>query len=451
MTRTSYIFCVLLVAATSCSKSLDTKPTSSIDQTEALKTSDDVSVALVGAYHDMGSANLYGGGAAVTAELLGDYNELNWTGTFQGMTQIKNKDIPVDNYFITGTWLDAYKAINDVNNILASLDVVDAASRDRVEGEAKFIRAACYFELVRLYGKSWNDGDPKSNPGVPLVFKPTGSVGEADKVSRSSVAEVYTQVLKDLSDAEAKLPSENGFYANRAAAAGLIARVALQQGDHTTAAAAADRAINAVLAAGGGLARSYAAAFPNPYPPAPVSNTLEDVFAIQVNTSSGTNSFQTFFSALGRGDIQIKDAHLALYEPGDDRLSLFYTSGGSVFTGKFDNVYGNVHVIRLAEMYLTRAEANFRNSSAVGATPLEDINTLRKRVGLPDLSQGQLDLNAILSERKLELAFEGFNLHDIKRTKDAVGSLSYNSPKLVFPIPKREITVNPNLVQNEGY
>jgi len=451
MRKAKYICLALLVLASGCSKSLDTKPTSSIDQSEALKTSDDVAVALVGAYHDLGSSNLYGGGSFVTADLLGDYNELNWTGTFQDMTQIKNKDITIDNSFVTGTWLDAYKTINDVNNILKALTVVDAASRDRVEGEAKFIRAASYFELVRLFGKSWNDGDPNSNPGVPIVLKPTTSVGEADKLPRNTVAEVYALVLSDLADAEAKLPGENGFFATRAAAAGLAARVALQKGDHTAAAAAADRSINAALSAGNSLARTYANAFPNPYPPSAIANTVEDIFAIQVTTSSGTNSFQTFYSALGRGDIQIKGAHFALYEPGDDRLSIFYSSGGSDFTGKFDNVYGNVHIIRLAEMYLTRAEANFRNATAIGADPLVDINLVRDRVNLPALSAGQLTLDGILAERKLELAFEGFTLHDLKRTKKSLGSLPYNSPKLVFPIPKREITVNPNLVQNEGY
>lgn len=154
---------------------------------------------------------------------------------------------------------------------------------------------------------------------------------------------------------------------------------------------------------------------------------------------------------MSRGDIQINQAHLSLYEPGDARLGLFYNSGGSIYTAKFDNLYGNVHIIRLAEMYLTRAEANFRMGTQVGDAPVNDINKIRQRVNLLPYIPGILTLAAILKERKLELAFEGFTLPDIKRTQGTVGNLNYNSPKLVFPIPKREIIVNPNLTQNAGY
>lgn len=104
-----------------------------------------------------------------------------------------------------------------------------------------------------------------------------------------------------------------------------------------------------------------------------------------------------------------------MYETGDARLGVFYNSGGSTFTGKFDNAYGNVHIIRLAEMYLIRAEANFRLGTAVNTDPLTDINRTRNRVGLISLTLPQLTLAKILSERKLELAFEGFAIYDIKR------------------------------------
>jgi hypothetical protein len=106
-------------------------------------------------------------------------------------------------------------------------------------------------------------------------------------------------------------------------------------------------------------------------------------------------------------------------------------------------------------MYLIRAEANNRLNTSVGATPLVDINTIRNRAGLDPLSSVTLD--DILKERKIELAFEGFELHDIKRLGVSTGfftgggGLPYNSPKLIFPIPKRDRIVNANLTQNEGY
>lgn len=448
----SKIFSILFLAITilgSCKK-LDTKPTQSIDESVALNTSADVQVALVGAYSDLGNTDFYGGLPFVAADLLGDFNEIAWSGTFQGLTQIKNKSIPIDNGFVTRTWLTGYRAINDVNNILGALGVVAANRKDRVEGEAKFIRGAVYFDLVRLFGKAWNDGTAASNPGVPIVLTPTRGITDADQRPRNTVAEVYAQAILDLTTAETKLPAANGFFATKGAAAAMLARIYLQKGDYANAAAAADR----VIASGRySLRPNYAEAFPvSPAGPAQISNTSEDVFAMQVNATQGVNSFNTHYSSNSRGDIDINSSHLNLYEPGDDRRDLFYVDGGSVYVGKFENLYGNVRLIRLAEMYLTRAEANFRLLPAApvgGVTPLSDINRIRNRAGLPSLAT--LTLNQILKERKLELAFEGFTLHDAKRLQLSVGTIPWNSPKLVYPIPDREIRVNSKLTQNEGY
>jgi hypothetical protein len=440
------LFLGVLLLAISCNKKLDVTPKQSIDEKDALKTPSDVQVALVGAYADMGGGDVYGGRSFLNPDLLGDNNELNWTGTFAGMTQIKNKSIPVDNTFVRDTWLVSYAAINDVNNVLSALDVITVqATKDRTEGEAKFIRGSMLFDLVRLFAKAYNDGNPATNDGVPIVTTPTRGITAADQRPRNKVSEVYTQVIQDLMDAEAKLPAVNGFFANKWAAAAMLARVYLQKGDFANARDAANRVIagNAYS-----LRPTYAGAFPNALA-GPVANTSEDVFAMQVTLSQGTNSFYTFYSSSGRGDIQIKAAHLALYEAGDARRALFYISGGSTFTGKHEARYGNVHVIRLAEMYLIRAETNLRLGTVVGATPDQDLNRIRQRVGLaPKVGATLTD---ILSERKLELMFEGFTLHDIKRLQGSVGLLAWNDPKLVYPIPQRERNVNPNLTQNQGY
>jgi hypothetical protein len=152
----------------------------------------------------------------------------------------------------------------------------------------------------------------------------------------------------------------------------------------------------------------------------------------------------------GRGDITILQPHLDLYEAGDERATLFFADANGIQrTGKWIEIFGNVNIVRLAEMYLTRAEANFREGTAVGDTPLNDVNTIRDRAELPPLTA--VDLDAILLERKLELAFEGHLLHDLKRTQQPVGGLVFDAPELVYPIPQREIDVNDNLQQNEGY
>jgi hypothetical protein len=341
--------------------------------------------------------------------------------------------------------LAGYKVINDVNNVLSALSVVAAKDTARVSGEAKFVRAVSLFEMVRLYAKSWNDGDPATNLGIPIVLTPTRGITTESQLQRNTVAEVYQQVLADLTDAEAKLPVTNGLFATKAAASAMLARVYLQKEDYTNAVQAANRSITVFTGNGGGLTTNFSEAFG-------ATNTKEDIFAIQVNSTSGINNLNTFYStAGGRGDAQVTTSHLALYETGDVRKSFFTTSGSSTYTAKFDIRFGNYHFIRLAEMYLIRAEGNFRLGTAVGDTPINDINKLRTRAKVAPYQVADITLDKILKERKLELSFEGFTLYDVKRLKQSVGTLAWNSPKLIFPIPKREIISNPNLRQNEGY
>lgn len=111
--------------------------------------------------------------------------------------------------------------------------------------------------------------------------------------------------------------------------------------------------------------------------------------------------------------------------------------------------------MRVDEMLLPRAEANFRAGTATGATPLADVNAIRARAGLPPLPTATLA--AILKERRIELAFESFRLSDLKRNTESTAdpltgaAIAWNANRLVFPIPFREVNANPNLVQNAGY
>ena len=440
-----------MFASLSCDKQLDTKPTSSIDINDVFKTSDDVIGALKGCYADLGTGALYGGRIFLGADLLGDSGNIDWSGTYQEFTQIHNKSIPVTNGFVADGWLAGYKVINDANNVLAHLDLVVDAEKDDVEGQAKFIRGSVYFDLVRMYAKAWNDGDPNSNEGVPLVLTPTTLINEESKVKRNTVAEVYQQVISDLTDATQKcyVPdySENFIFASRMAAYAMLARVYLQQQDYANALQAEDNALELSLDNGYHLMSTYAAAFPSADPPAYIQNTTEDVFTMQVNATSGVNEFNTFYSEEQRGDIYINGSFFDYYEPGDARADFYQDDG---YTLKFENYYGSVRLIRMAELYVTRAECNFRLGNKDDA--LDDINTIRKRAKLkPYKTTDELTLDEILRERALELSFEGFTLHDEKRLQLDVGILPWNSPKLIYPIPQREIYANPNLTQNEGY
>ena len=453
-TKIYLLMMVLTLVASSCNDQLNIDPAQSIDVNNALSTSGDVKATLVGAYSELGSGDLYGGGIYVYADLLGNNGDMGFYGTFQGLTQINNKDIPINNGFISDVWTKSYKVINTTNAVIDALEVVDEADRAQVEGEAKFIRGSLYFELIKLYAKAWNDGDPITNPGVPLILTPTNNKEDATKhPSRNSVKEVYIQILSDLTEAEQLLPTPDNasyFYATTAAAAAMLSRVYLMQGNYPSSRDAADRVISSGIYK---LIDKYGDEFPYPGRGARIYTTSEDIFAQQVSEQSGVNDCNAYYAASdlgGRGEIEMTDQHFALYELNDDRYNLFYDDGGSIRTGKFSNQYGNIKILRLAEMYLTRAEANFRLGESVGASPLDDINIIRARAKLDPLLS-IADVETILNERYLELAFEGQWLPDYKRTERPVGALDWNSPSLVFPIPQREMIVNKNLVQNEGY
>lgn len=441
---------LFLSGASSCKKALDISPVDTIDQSKALLTSKDVEVALVGSYSALGSRNFYGGRAFLMADFLANTDAIDWFGTYEELTQTINKSLLKTNTFVNNVWADGYTAINDANNVIAAIDKVDAAKKSRIEGEAKFIRGAVYFDLVRLFGKAYNDGSPTTNLGVPLVLTPTTSVNDGSYVTRATVAAVYTQAIADLTEAESKLPATNGFFATKSAAAGMLARIYLQMGNYAAAGAAANR----VISSGNySLTSSFIAAFPV-VGSAVGSNTTEDVFSIQVRTLTGFNGYNEFYGSStygGRGDAIISQSWInRTYNPADDRINAFYDDG-DVFTSKFGNQYGNVSVIRLAEMYLVRAECNARlapTAAIGGQTPAQDLSVVRSRAGL---TTSTATLTDILNERKLELAFEGFALHDAKRTQTNIGSISWNANNLVFPIPQIEIDANKNIVQNPGY
>lgn len=450
--NSSLLLALTSVTITGCEKRLDIAPYQSIAEDLALNTEGDVLVTLVGCYDGIQSAATLGGEIMVLNDLIGNSTNINFTGTFAGLNDAWNGLMVSNNSFAASTWSSSYNTINRCNNVLNAVDKVTSsvAKKNSVEGEALFIRATLYFELVRLYAKAIGDGDANSNPGVPLVLTPTRGVTEADYKPRSSVQAVYTQIVTDLTRAESILPSSNGFYANKWAAAAMLARVQLMQKNF---AAARDAANRVIAGSGRSLNTDFTRLWYTMINNGGVMPT-EYLFGVKVTTQDGTNAINTYFGrtitpgTAGRSDCKIRPAHVALYEAGD-RRNFFVLSGGSFYTQKHLDRFGDVPVIRLAEMFLTRAECNFRSSTTVGATPLADVNTIRTRAGLAPLTT--LTLNNITRERFLELAFEGHNLPEAKRLQTNVGSFAWNSPKLIMPIPQREMDVNKKLVQNEGY
>jgi hypothetical protein len=437
----------------SCGDELELKPYQSVSPEEGLKTASDLQVLLVGAYEAMTSSNAYGARILMNAELygLGD-DEIVWQGTFPDPRQFYNKFLLTTNADVANIWIAGYRVINITNLILENLNVINTennpdalANKNRIEGEARGIRAAMHFELLRFYGKAFVEGasNNDADSGIPIMTKS----GDESKVRRNTVAEVYQFIEEDLVKAESLLPATNSSYFDKTTAAGYLSRVYLQQYKWASARDAANRVISSGKYS---LVGDYESAFNN------AEKSTEDIFVIKSTEGDNTNAMYTFFSVDSRNDIYYGNGILDLFEDGDVRLDMF-DGDGNIYKWN-EPLNGNINIIRLAEMYLTRAEANFVLGTSVGASPLDDINLIRDRANLSTLST--VTLEDIRRERKLELIAEGHSIHDLKRWKGSVVGVGsdgnpvthqYNSPALVAPIPQREINVNPNLVQNEGY
>lgn len=435
----------------SCSKKLDIKPTQSIDRTDVFTSDANIKAALIGAYDGLSKATFLGGDLQLYSELLGADDEISWVGTYNQPDEIFMKKILTNNSFVSDTWLQGYKTINICNNIIAAIDIVKEDDRDRVKGEALFLRGLVYFEMVELFAKPYSAGNVSTNLGLQLITTPTkDSITQDNRVARSTVEQTYNLILDDLKQAKALLPvpdpDEPTVYATKYVASAILSRVYLQMEDYTNSLAEANEVI---ISDAYSLTDAYAKEFNN------TSNTSEDIFAMQVSAQHDENDMHLFWSIIDYGardgDVEINDKHLELYEPNDARLALFYIDDQDIYrSGKWKLQYKNIPIVRLAEMYLTRAECKFRLNDNSNPTPEEDINdVIRVRAGASAIT---ISLENILKERHLELAHEGQRIQDIKRLKQSVDGFDYDANELVFPIPIREINAsNGMLKQNPGY
>jgi len=473
----------LLLGFVSCDKFLDIEPQQEVDDFTVYTNHENVVNALNGAYSLIAGPELYAGSSVFHSDVVANSGDLSWLGTFIGYKQMNWKSMDPNEATITAKWVTAYKAINVTNNVLAHLDLVNEDKRETVEGEAKFLRGILYFELVRFYALPYVKGAANDQPGVPLMLSPVIAISDITYPSRVSVADIYTQIVTDLTDAkqllaEYVIPNDNKGKATVSSAAAFLARVYMAMEEWDLAANESDLVIQNF---GGytALNSTPRAAFNND------GYTPEDVFMIRQNATSNAgesnDGVATFFASLpglGRGDVMINESHFAIYgendlrgaitdNPDAERIAdipgMFYygvgTNGGNINCSKWGKHDAYIAVIRLAEMILTRAEANFRNGSAIGANPLDDINAIRNRAQAGEWTE--VDLAKIGEERYRELCFEGHALHDMRRFRGStVGqsgspyageTIQWNDPRLVLPIPQREIDVNSNLEQNSAY
>lgn len=447
------LICSVISIAPACNKKLDVQPQNNITS-DQIKTSSDVEALLFGAYEGLQGAGGFGEDYFLAADLLAADSQVIFEGTFTDYYAVYTKKIVSTNLLATNLWGGSYLTINLCNTVLDKIGIVDSTDRPTVQGEALFIRATCYFYLTGLFAKPYSDGSSATNLGVPIVLKPTYAYAAgANNPSRSTVSQVYTQMVNDLQTAITLLDSTNvNFRATIFSAKAILSRVYLTMGDYPDAANQANDVINSGLYT---MTATFDKAFNND------GNSTEDLFGIQQssqsNTGTANNGLVTFYSPTpgGRGDVATDPNYFNFFEPSDFR-GTFFTAGQGLsgyngeFTNKWMTFFKTIPAARLAEMYLTRGESNLLSGGSVGgATPVSDINVVRNRAGASILSS--VAEEDFLDERFRELGFEGDRFWTLKRVQRGMGGLGFDDNKLILPIPQSEVDVNKNLVQNAGY
>jgi len=429
----------------SCNKVLDVKPTDSVAAEDAIKNKAGVEHALIGSYNALQATGLYYLNAIIVGDVAAD--NLTHTGTMMAYGQIERKPIPAENGIVEGMWSASYNGLNCVNNILVKLPGITdltQAERNQYEGEALFIRALLHYYLVTYFG------------GVPIQTLPTLDLSKID-IARNTPAEVYAQIITDLTSAKTKLATTKvKGRANSWAASALLAKVYLTKfqmlGDQPSAGLAITEASRVITEGGYSLAPDYGSLF------TPTVNTPESIFEVVFDAQNFTRLAQYFYSRdlSGRYEIAPEAELIQSYEGNDNRKSQTIAYYGTQPYGyKYKDVSGgtdHVYVFRLAEMYLIRAEALAYSNGAIGSIQA-DINMIRNRAGLANTTAASIpELKlAVENECRHEFAFEGHRWPDLVRTKRAVPLLGIDEKYLLFPIPLSEKQTNSLMEQNPGY
>jgi len=433
------LFLTSLVIFTSCEKILEVEPTYYISGEEAIKDKRGVETALNGAYFGLQAVGMYGRHLVTLGDLTAD--NLDWKGTTQEYGQFENNTLLSDNIMVEGVWAAHYDVLNRVNTVLVKLPEISdmtAAEKDNVAGQLYFLRALTHFNLVRLFGS------------VPVKTQPTLDLNSNLNVVRNTVEDVYKNINSDLEMAMGKISINNAYYASNHAVLALQAIVALYEDDYETAKAKASEVINS----GNFVLESDYAALYNGDP------NGESIFTVVFDEQNGNRLAEYFYptSEGGRYEFAPSESLISSYDESDARLAASI-QGNPPYCTKYNDLVtmaNNVHVIRLAEMYLVRAEAEARLSGSKPAIR-NDINIIRERALVDPIEFDTYEelLIAIEDERRRELAFEGKRWFELVRTGRAIEVVESvnNSDQLLFPIPLVEVQNNTNsgMYQNPGY
>lgn len=460
------ILLLTLLVAVGCDV-LDQEPQTAISDETAIRDLKSAEAALNGLYSQLQSTSYYGSNFQIIADVTSDVSQS--IGTWDFYREMDTYVTSAGNLENRNLWAQAYVTVNHANNLIADVPTIDEipqAAKDRILGEAYFIRALAFFDLTRTFGGV--DG-VYGELGVPLVTTPSREINENSFPSRASIADSYQQVQDDLDMAESLLSGFNTpNRVSEAAVKALQSRLGLYIENFAMAETYATEVIDNYNFE---LVEEFQSIFRD-------ENTAEAIFELAYNTTDGNDIRFWYFpsSAGGRGEISLHDemVNLATSRPNDSRGNLIgsYTNNNVVnyYPTKYAKSGGddNIQVLRLAEMYLNRAEARVRKTPSDIPGALADLNEIRDRAGLADTTGTGVDteaevLGAIELERGIEFIMEGHRWFNLTRTGQALNILSgidrttgpavslTDAGRQVFPIPSRDMDSNENLVQNSAY
>ncbi|MDP4202368.1 MAG: RagB/SusD family nutrient uptake outer membrane protein [Bacteroidota bacterium] len=490
-------FALAALLLTACNSDfLNKAPEDTINTSNFFQTEEDAISAVNGAYQPLQWPKLYNMRMWTTDIMAGN----SIVGAGGGSDGIETQDeanfvTTTDNQGVLDLWRGPWPGILRCNIILQKVPAmtISETAKNKVLGQAYFLRAHYYFILVRFFGD------------VPLVLQPVNP-GDDLRPVRTPKADVYKQIISDLTNAINLLPKREDYTgsdigrASKGSAVGMLAKVYLTLGNWQQASDLCDQ----VKTLGYDLNANYADNF-NPS----TENSKESLFEIQYtsnagygfwsneNQSSWLSTFtgprgsnmvaggwgwnqptQEFMDAYETGDLR-KDATV-LYEGGPkfdgmDYQKSYSTTGYNLrkflvtksVSASYDNSPLNFPVLRYADILLMKAEAlNELGKTTDAQLPASNanatLNKVRARAGLADVTGlSQADLRAkILHERRMELAFEGQRWFDLVRINNgqygidylhSIGKSNMSSKFLLLPVPQKERDANPNLTQNPGY
>ncbi len=480
----------ITILVSSCKKEeiYNLNPDETFTSDLVFSTPERMDAAMVGTYNRLQSAEFLSGRALVYVDILGEdiYDRQGFFG------DLPRFNLSAANGTSSAVWSSAYLAIGEANRCIegvtkySSIVAPEVASAYIAEG--KFVRSVANFYLVNFFAQPYVFSTGATHTGIPLMTKSYTSPASAN-IPRSTVAEVYDNMIKDLKEAIVDLPTAYGdnystkTRATKAAAAALLARIYLYKEDF----------INAKKYSGdliAGLYGSYSlgstvnAAFGS----AAKNQTPETVWSIPNSATDNpntNNSLPQHYGATGRADFPISSTFLNVatnpyFAVDDKRRTLMIVSGsGALSTKKFTNKYPQVGtsadfapVLRYAEVLLTYAEASVKDSKTIDADAISKLNLVRNRAKATttpaytpaSFTTYQELIDAILGERRIELAFEGHRFWDLMRNKknvtnkmDSDGTTVLNTQNFgdnhsILAIPQREIDLSKGVLkQNPGY